>query len=83
MRDSSTFQFYIASWKNLLRETVSSAGPSALLRVHRDGASVLREVLFTGLFGVPKDNFHGSLYPLSPTQSFIQRLIVLNSITLV
>jgi hypothetical protein len=39
MRDSSTFQFYVASWKNLLREAVSSAGPLALLRVCRDEAS--------------------------------------------
>ena len=28
---------------------------------------VLWEVFFTGLFGMPKDNFHGSLHPLSPT----------------
>jgi len=39
MRDSSTFQFYVASWKNLLREAVSSAGPLALLMICRDEAS--------------------------------------------
>jgi hypothetical protein len=33
------FHFYVASWKNLLRETVSSAGRLTLLRICRGAAS--------------------------------------------
>jgi hypothetical protein len=39
MRDSSTFQFYVISWKNLLHETVSPASQLTLPRICPDGTS--------------------------------------------